>query len=96
MTNPKCDQSEKSMNLPPVNTLIATEFDLKERVTENCKEPLLLKSGDGTDLWHQQDAKFDKPKEVVTMILYSNDCLESDSPKGELFTSLWSTVMRDY
>jgi len=74
MKNPKCDQSEKKMDLPPVNTLIATEFDLKERVADNCKEPLLLKSGDGFDLWHQQDAKFDKPKEVVTLLLFSNDC----------------------
>jgi secreted Zn-dependent insulinase-like peptidase len=84
------------MNFPPHNTLIPTEFDLKERVAANCKEPILLKSVDGTDLWYQQDAKFDKPKEIVTMYLYTNDCLESNSPKGDVFVALWKNVMHNY
>ena len=96
MKNPKCDQSEKKLNFPPHNTLIPTEFDLKERVAENCKEPKLLKSADGTEVWHQQDNKFDKPKEIVTLYLYSNDCHESKSPKGDVFISLWNKVMENY
>jgi len=74
MLHPKCDETEKQLNLPPHNTLIPNEFDLKERKTENCKEPIILKSKDGTDLWYHQDDKFNKPKEIVTMNLYTNDC----------------------
>jgi secreted Zn-dependent insulinase-like peptidase len=55
-----------------------------------------LKSADGTEVWHQQDNKFDKPKEIVTLYLYSNDCHESNSPKGDVFISLWKNVMENY
>ena len=75
MLHPNCDQSDKKLDLPPVNVLIPTEFDIKERKPENCKVPFLLKKWDGcTDLWYKQDDKFEMPKEIVSLKIYSSDC----------------------
>ena len=97
MMNPNCDQSVKKLDFPPHNTLIPTEFDLKEKNDLHCKEPLLLKKwDDGTDLWYHQDNKFNMPKEIVKMSLYLENSKEITSAKGELFFCIWKDVVDDY
>lgn len=64
----------KSLDLPPPNTLIATNFDVLPEDASLSARPHLLQQWPGiADLWYKKDDKFKKPKGIVACKIYTND-----------------------
>jgi insulysin len=91
LQNPNSQIKDKKLGLPPVNKLIAKNFDILPNV------PILLKSWPGSaDLWYKKDEKFNRPKSIIHMKLYTNDCLFSIKPEARVFASVWKSVLEEY
>lgn len=64
----------KPLDLPPPNTLIATNFDVLPEDASLSERPQLVQQWDGiADLWYKKDDKFKKPKGIVACKIYTND-----------------------
>lgn len=85
----------KKLGLPPVNNFIPKNFDLLNK--EEDAKPVLIKEWDGcTDLWYKKDNKFERPKVVAKLMIYSKDCQYGLIPKSRVFVHLWESMMSEY
>ena len=65
--------NKKKLGLPPANNLIPKNFDILEKNELYSVKPTLLKQWEDTDLWYKKDDKFERPKAIVSMKIYTND-----------------------
>ena len=86
---PKCEIKSKKLDLPRPNNLIPTNFDVLEANEAYSNKVQLLKQWDDTDLWYKKDDKFQRPKAVVNMKIYTDDCDFGLSHETRVFASVW-------
>jgi len=92
MKNPNCVIRNKKLDLPPKNNLIPKNFDIHPPNEKFSKQPVLLKQYDDTHVWYHKDDKFEKPKGVVRMKLYTTDNRFSMDLNSRLFFKVWEEV----
>jgi len=56
----------------------------------------LIKKWDDTHLWYKKDDEFERPKAIVSMKIYTNDCYFGDLPNSRVFVKLWSQILQEY
>lgn len=49
-----------------------------------------------TDLWYKKDDKFQRPKSIVNLKIYTNDCLWLQKPESNVFAQIWVKVLKEY
>ena len=96
ITNPSLKLQKKKLDLPPKNNLIPKNFDLLPENPKLAEKPTLLKQWPDTDLWYKKDDEFGRPKSVVSLKLYTNDCNLSKTPKSRVFVNLWTQMQNEY
>ena len=75
MNNPNCQLKDKKLDFPLPNNLIAKNFSIIPKDEEKSLCPKLIKRWSKcTDLWSKKDDKFDRPKAMVNLRIYTNDC----------------------
>jgi secreted Zn-dependent insulinase-like peptidase len=87
---------KKKLGLPPVNNLIPKNFGILAKNKEYSETPQLLKQWPGADLWYKKDDKFDRPKSVVSMKIYTKDCDLGTKPESHVFMNMWANMQNDY
>lgn len=95
MQSPSCVIKDKKLDYPPSNNLIAKDFGILEK-SDNQKPKLLKRWPKCTDLWYLKDNKFERPKLIVNMNVYTNDCLWSQKPESRVYALLWQKVLQEY
>ena len=96
MANPQCEIKSKKLDLPPVNNMIPTKFEVLEKDEQASAKPHILKQWDDTDLWYKKDDKFQKPKACISMKIYTTDsgfCVQDET---RVFASVWNGVQEEY
>lgn len=96
MQSPNVDVSEKKLDLPLENTLIPENLEVLAKNPTASAKTHLLKQWDGVDLWFKKDDKFDMPKAMVNMKIYTADGDFGKSPEQHMFVMLWNEVMREH
>ena len=79
------------LDLPPVNDMLPTKFDiLPKDFALSAKPSKLTNPGwDAIDAWFMKDDKFEKPKGIYSMKIYTGDLYFGSTPKARVFTTLW-------
>lgn len=93
---PKCEIKSKKLDLPPPNNLIPKNFDVLDANESYSSKVQILKQWEDTDLWYKKDDKFQRPKAVVNMKLYTNDCDFGFNNETRVFASVWQNVQNEY
>ena len=89
-------ENGKSLDLPPANNLIATNFDILPEDASLSARPQLVQQWDGiADLWYKKDDKFKKPKALVGCKLYTGDLQFGSSPETAVFAEVWKRVLQE-
>ena len=96
MRNPNCEIKSKKLDLPPRNNLIPKNFDILPPNEAFSKQPVLLKQYDDTHVWYHKDDKFEKPKGVVRLKLYTNDNRFGFDVNSRLFFKIWEEVTTEF
>lgn len=96
LRRPSVSFGKKGMGLPPSNTLIPRQFELKQRDPVHAAKPLLVHQSENTELWYQKDDKFDRPKCKISVKVYTNDCGLGSHPQSRVFAHLWTQVFNEY
>ena len=47
-------------------------------------------------MWYKKDDKFDRPKSMVSMKVYTKDCDLGSKPESGVFMSLWAHMQNEY
>lgn len=95
LKEPKINQQGKKLDLPPPNTLLPTNFDILAEDASKSALPLLLETFDNTEVWYKKDDRFKRPKGIVSLKLYTNDCAATKL-EGRLFVELWSQCLNEF
>ena len=60
----------------------------------------MIKKWEDTDLWYKKDDKFNMPKAIINMKLYTSDCGFGTTLNGRVFSTFWmnlaSECMREF
>ena len=97
INSPSPAVTSKELGLPPPNQLVPTNFDLLGKDSDRSHEPVLLKEWPGcTYLWYKKDDKYERPKSIMTMKLYTTDCLIGHNPEARVFALLWKEIADEY
>jgi secreted Zn-dependent insulinase-like peptidase len=76
--------------------LIPTNFDVLPEDSKLSQSPVLLQVWDDAELWFKKDDEFKRPKAIVNLRLYTNDCATTKTLKGSLFAELWDECLQEY
>ena len=96
MQQPNLDLSKANLGLPRANNLIPKNFDILPKHSEFAQEPKLLKQWPNADLWYKKDDKFDRPKSVVSLKIYTNDCHLGLKPEARVFANVWTQILSEH
>mmetsp|Transcript_12503 Transcript_12503/g.21036 ORF Transcript_12503/g.21036 Transcript_12503/m.21036 type:complete len:243 (+) Transcript_12503:1089-1817(+) len=96
MKNPASPVGSKKLDLPPANNLIPKNFDVLAKQEDHSAKPKLIKKWEDCDLWYKKDDKFERPKAIVEMKIYTNDCGFGKNLEGRLFANVWREVQSEY
>jgi secreted Zn-dependent insulinase-like peptidase len=92
MREPNCEITDKKLDLPPPNTLIAKNFDILPKDAAKAQKPKEIEEG----LWYKKDDQFNRPKSIVKLKVYTNDCLYQILPEARAFVNLWVAILDEY
>lgn len=84
------------MDLPPPNNLLPKNFEILPEDHSLSQRVKLLKTWEDTELWYKKDDKFKRPKGIVNVKIYTNDCLFSQTAYGRMFSEVWKEVLEEY
>lgn len=84
---------EPGLGLPEVNSLIPTDFDLREVADEAHLQLHVLVENDLLKLWHKQDRTFSRPKANIYFAFTAPVCYQS--PRNSVLTRLWTNILED-
>mmetsp|Transcript_26085 Transcript_26085/g.35601 ORF Transcript_26085/g.35601 Transcript_26085/m.35601 type:complete len:178 (+) Transcript_26085:163-696(+) len=73
LKNPSEPITDKKLDLPPQNNMIADNFDIAANDNSCSKVPVRLAEGENYEGWFLKDDEFRKPKIRVGMKLYTED-----------------------
>ena len=96
MHQPNLDLSKTNLGLPKANNLIPKNFDILPKHSEFSQEPKLLKQWPDADLWYKKDDKFDRPKSVVSLKIYTSDCHLGLKPEARVFANVWTQILNEH
>ena len=91
MKNPVVADNGKKLDLPPENDMIPTKFDVLGKDAALSEKPTKLSNAgwDGLDVWYMKDDKFEKPKGIYNLKIYTGDLYFGSTPKARVFATLW-------
>ena len=95
MKNPSSPQGKKKLDIPPHNNLLPKNLDVLSPQPDLSKQPILVQVWDDADLWYQKDDKFLRPKAVIDMKLYTNDCSFGRTPQGRVFVDVFNECLKE-
>jgi insulysin len=94
MTSPNVS-GKKPLDLPPPNVLLPKSLDMLSSAAPG--KPTLLKQwADDTDLWYLKDDKFQRPKGVVSLKIYTGDNEFGRTALGRVFAEVWNQVLQEH
>lgn len=97
MMSPNVAMTGLKFDYPVKNDLIATDFNVLPPNMQLSDEPMLLmRWPECTDLWYKKDDKFERPKSIVDLNIYTNDCLWLQKPESRVFAEIWNKVINEY
>jgi secreted Zn-dependent insulinase-like peptidase len=76
--------------------LLPKNFDILADDIKLSERPILLQTWDDTEVWYKKDDKFKRPKGIVSLKLYTNDCNFSRTPTGRLFAEIWNECLSEF
>lgn len=94
--NPQVKDNGKKLDLPPLNTLLPTNFDVLPNNEAHSQTVKLLQTWEDTEVWFKKDDEFKRPKGIVNLKMYSNDNSTSQTPEGRLFLEVWNECLQEY
>jgi secreted Zn-dependent insulinase-like peptidase len=47
-------------------------------------------------LWYKKDDKFERPKSIITMKIYTGDCEMSKTIESRVFVKVWTAVLEEF
>ena len=60
------------------------------------QKPCVLKQwADDTDLWYMKDDKYQRPKGIVSLKIYTGDCEFGQTAKGRVFVEVWNQILNE-
>lgn len=86
----------KKLDLPPLNTLLPTSFDILPVNPNLSEQPVLLETSDDHEVWFMKDDKFKRPKGIVNLKFYTNDCETHKTPEGRVFFECWDICLQEF
>ena len=97
MKNPSLNlDGKQTLDIPPRNNLIPTNFDILPKNEELNKIPMLLATNDAYDLWFKKDDTFDRPKSYVSLKIYTQDCNLGHAPEARVFVQVWAHMQNEF
>ena len=89
---------KKKFGLPPQNILLPKRVDIKpdSDTKEYSKVPKKLCYWSDCDVWFKQDDKFERPKAIVSLKVYTPDCNLGKTIEAKVFSEVWTEVMVEY
>lgn len=94
--NPVVADNGKKLDLPPLNTLLPTSFEILPENSNLSEQPVLLETSDDHEVWFMKDDKFKRPKGIVNLKFYTNDCETHKSPEGRVFFEVWDICLKEF
>ena len=96
MKNPVVADNGKKLDLPPANDMLPTKFEVIPKDDALSEKPARLtnQGWDGIDAWYMKDDKFDKPKGIYSLKIYTGDVYFGSTPKARVFTTLWQACVQ--
>lgn len=82
--------------MPPLNTLLPKNFDLLDDNVQLSSTVNLISVWDDTEVWYKKDDKFKRPKAIVNLKIYTNDCDFSQTSVGRLFSEIWLECLNEF
>lgn len=98
MTNPDPVITDKLLGLPPVNNLIPEDFSILEPNETYSSSAHLLQQWDDTDLWYKKDDRFEMPKAIVQLSIFTNDIGfgQNNNLEADIFSLVWNGVQDEF
>ena len=93
MLSPNIQFKNKKIDLPPVNNLLPKSLDILDKDEEYSKKPVLLEQWENGELWYKKDDKFERPKGIIKVKYYTNDCGLGTSASSRVFAEVWKQVI---
>jgi insulysin len=95
--HPEVKQGRKVLDLPPKNNLLPKNLDVLPGEAESSQKPFLLRQwADDTDLWFMKDDKYQRPKGLVSLKIYTGDCEFGQTARGRVFVEMWNSILNEY
>jgi secreted Zn-dependent insulinase-like peptidase len=95
LVKPVVVDNGKKLDLPPLNKLLPTNFDILPEDAKLSHQPQLLQAWEDTEVWFMKDDEFKRPKGIVNLKLYSNE-KSAKTPEGRLFLEVWNECLTEY
>lgn len=86
----------KKFGLPPKNILIPQSTEIKPNHAEYSYVPKKLCYWSDADVWYKKDDKFERPKSIVSLKIYTPDCNLGKTIEANVFAEMWTEVMVEY
>ena len=86
-------ENGKKLDLPPVNKLLPSKFDLLPSEKSLAHKTQLVKSWDNAELWYKKDEKFNKPKGFINVVSYTAESNFWSKPLGMAFSDIWQACL---
>jgi len=95
MLKPKCEIKSCKLDVPPPNNLIAENIDVLPGSDSESK-PIYTKVDENTCLWYKKDDKFERPKGIASLKMYTKDLDYGEKSKSRVFVHVWKDVLFEY
>jgi secreted Zn-dependent insulinase-like peptidase len=97
MKTPSVEASRKKLDLPPPNPLLPKNLDVLPKSEPVQTKPELVRQwANDTDLWYLKDDKYERPKGIVSLKIYTGDCDFGRTSQGRVFAEVWNQVLQEY
>jgi secreted Zn-dependent insulinase-like peptidase len=101
MKNPaKLIQPEAKLGLPPVNPLLPKNLELVPADPEYAQVPKLVQEWESdTEVWYMKDDKFERPKAIINVKVYSGKGLLQElgiTAEGRMLAEVWIAAIKEY
>lgn len=70
-------------------------FDILPKNEDYSSKPVLLKQWNDSDLWYKKDDKFNRPKAIINLKYYTNDCMFGRTASARVFVDMWNAILQE-
>jgi len=96
MLQPKVKENGKKLDLPPPNNLLPTDFTILPKNKDHSTKPVFAQQWDNAELWFLKDDRFERPKGIIGLKIYTSDLNFGTTPNARVFAEVWQKVFDEY